>query len=81
MVMMFIIIGVIFFFLLGSFLMKKVDDFLEENKKYMMKKNRLPEPDFIVLSSELSDTEMVNEIHKYRKNHKNAQLILKEYHS
>ena len=68
-------ISVLSVFVSGFFIMKKLDKFLDENRKDI-KIEEKKEPSYIMLTNEMSDEEITDEIHRFRETHENIQIIL-----
>ena len=71
-----IVIVLLGFFVLGSFLMGRVDRFLEENRKSIAKEQEKQEPACVCLSDNLTEEEMLEEIRRFRKTHKETVVLL-----
>lgn len=76
-----IIVSVLVAFLFGSFLMKRVDDFLDENRKYMARRDESSTPDFVVLSDDVSEKEVMDEVERFRKDKKKDRIVFTKTHS
>ncbi len=63
-------------FVLGYLLIKRVDKFIDENRKAITKREEVKEPSFVMLETELSDDEIKMEIDKFRKNHNKTLIFL-----
>lgn len=61
---------------LGFFLMKRLDAYLGRNRDRAEKTAEAKEPSCVMLSSELSREELLNEIERFSKSHKNTRIIL-----
>lgn len=72
-ILIIVILGV---FVCGFFLMKKLDKFLEENRKSIQKESEKREPSCVMLTEELSDEEVVEEVLRYRSKHEGARIML-----
>ncbi len=71
-----LIIAILSVFLFGYFLMVKLDKFLVENRKAIEKENEKKEPSCVMLTENLSEKEIVEEIQRFRNNHEGARVIL-----
>lgn len=58
------------------FLMRKLDRFLSENRKSIEEKSGKTEPSRIMLTNDLSDEEILNEIRQFCVKHKNARIVI-----
>ena len=63
-------------FVFGYFLMARLDQFLEENRKAIEKEEEKKEPSCVMLTEEMSDEEIVEEVQKFRETHKGTRVIL-----
>lgn len=70
------IIAVLSVFVYGYFLMAKLDQFLEENHKAITKENEKREPTCVMLSKELSEDEIVEEVRRFRRKHESIRIML-----
>lgn len=66
------------FFLFGFYIMKKVDQFIYENEKRVNEEMKMREPSSVKISGDMSLIEIDREIDKFRQNHPNFEIILKE---
>ena len=73
-----LIVAVIPFFLFGFYIMKKVDQFIYENEKRVNEEMKMREPSSVKISGDMSLIEIDREIDKFRQNHPNFEIILKE---
>ena len=60
----------------GYLLMVRLDRFLNENRKTIEAEDDKEEPARILLTDELSDEEIADEVRKFRKSHKSARVVL-----
>ena len=60
------------------FLMGRLDRFLDENRKALLKENESREPSEILLPQGLSDSEILSEIHRFREKHGTVDIILSD---
>ena len=61
-----LIVSLLGIFAFGFYLMSRLDRFLEENRKALLKENESCEPSEILLPPGLSDSEILSEIHRFR---------------
>lgn len=71
-----LIISVLGVFVFGYFLMARLDKFLEENRKAIEKEEEKKEPSCVMLTEEMSDEDIVEEVKKFRETHKGTRIIL-----
>ena len=71
-----LIVSLLGIFAFGFYLMSRLDRFLEENRKALLKENESCEPSEILLPPGLSDSEILSEIHRFRETHGNVNIIL-----
>ena len=60
------------------YLMSRLDRFLEENRKALLKENESREPSEILLPQGLSESEILCEIRRFRETHGNVDIILSD---
>lgn len=73
-----LIVSLLGVFIFGFFLMGRLDRFLDENRKALLKENETREPSEILLPQGLSDSEILSEIHRFRETHGTVDIILSD---
>ena len=73
-----LIVSLLAVFVFGFFLMGRLDRFLDENRKALLKENETREPSEILLPQGLSDSEILSEIHRFRETHGTVDIILSD---
>ncbi len=73
-----LIVSLLGIFAFGFYLMGRLDRFLEENRKALLKENESCEPSEILLPQGLSDSEILSEIHRFRETHGTVDIILSD---
>ena len=73
-----LIVSLLGVFAFGFFLMGRLDRFLDENRKALLKENETREPSEILLPQGLSDSEILSEIHRFREKHGTVDIILSD---
>lgn len=73
-----LIVSLLGIFAFGFYLMSRLDRFLEENRKALLKKNESREPSEVLLPHGLSDSEVLSEIHRFRETNGNVDIILSD---
>lgn len=73
-----LIVSLLAVFVFGFFLMGRLDRFLEENRKALLKENKSCEPSEILLPQGLSDSEILSAIHRFRETHGTVDIILSD---
>lgn len=73
-----LIVSLLGVFAFGFFLMGRLDRFLDENRKALLKENESREPSEILLPQGLSDSEILSEIHRFRETHGTVDIILSD---
>ena len=73
-----LIVSLLGVFVFGFFLMGRLDRFLDENRKALLKENESREPSEILLPQGLSDSEILSEIHRFRDTHGTVDIILSD---
>ena len=71
-----LVLAVLLLFGYVYFLMRKLDRFLSENRKSIEEKSGKTEPSRIMLTNDLSDEEILNEIRQFCVKHKNARIVI-----
>ncbi len=71
-----LILSVLGVFAFGYFVMRKLDKFLDENRKAIEKENEKKEPSCVMLTEEMSDEEIAEEIRRFREKHESARIVL-----
>ncbi len=71
-----LILFVLGVFVLGYFLMARLDKFLDENRKAIEKENEKQEPSRVMLTEEMSNEEIAEEVQRFRKTHESTCIIL-----
>ena len=69
------LLGIVAF---GFYVMCRLDRFLEENRKALLKENESCEPSEVLLPHGLSDSEILSEIRRFRETHGNVDIILSD---
>lgn len=73
-----LIVSLLGIFAFGFYIMCRLDRFLEENRKALLKENESCEPSEVLLPHGLSDSEILSEIHRFRKTHGKVDIILSD---
>ena len=73
-----LIVSLLAVFVFGFYLMSRLDRFLEENRKALLKENESCEPSEILLPQGLSESEILCEIRRFRETHGNVDIILSD---
>lgn len=68
--------AVLAFFAFGYFLMERIDRFLCENQRAIQNEKSDSKSSQILLSSDLTDDEILKEIHGFKKNHSKTGILL-----
>ncbi len=71
-----LIIAVLGVFVFGYFLMARLDKLLDENRKAIEKENEKKEPSCVMLTEELTDEEITEEIRRFRSKHEGTRIML-----
>ena len=67
------VLGVMIF---GFFVMKRLDKFLDENRKRIEQEEKEKEPSCVMLTTDMTDEELINNIRTYEKNRGDAYITL-----
>ena len=73
-----LIVSLLGIFAFGFYLMSRLDRFLEENRKALLKENESCEPSEVLLPHGLSESEILCEIHRFREKHEKVDIILSD---
>ena len=73
-----LIVSLLGIFAFGFYLMSRLDRFLEENRKALLRENGSCEPSEVLLPQGLSDSEILSKIHRFRETHGNVDIILSD---
>ena len=73
-----LIVSLLGIFAFGFYIMCRLDRFLEENRKALLKENEFREPSEILLPQGLSESEILCEIRRFRETHRNVDIILSD---
>ena len=71
-----LIIAVLGVFVFGYFLMARLDKFLGENRKAIEKESEKKDPSCVMLTEELTDEEITEEIRRFKSKHKGTRIML-----
>ena len=67
------VLGVMVF---GFFVMKRLDKFLDENRKRMEQEEKEKEPSCVMLTTDMTDEELIKNIRTYEKRRGDAYITL-----
>jgi hypothetical protein len=73
-----LIVSLLAVFVFGFYLMSRLDRFLEENRKELLKENESCEPSEVLLPHGLSDSEILSEIRRFQETHGTVDIILSD---
>ena len=73
-----LIVSLLGIFAFGFYLMSRLDRFLEENRKALLKENEFREPSEILLPQGLSESEILFKVRRFRETHGNVDIILSD---
>lgn len=76
---MILILCVLVCFAFGSFLMTRLDKFLNENYETIEKESEKRVPDYIMLTEEMTDDEIVQEVKRFRKLHEGSSVVIYDF--
>ncbi len=71
-----LVIAVLGVMVLGFFIMKRLDRFLDENRNHIEQEKKKKEPSCVMLTTDMTDKELVEQIRIYEKKHGNAYITL-----
>ena len=67
------VLGVMVF---GFFVMKRLDKFLDENRKHIEQEEKEKEPSCVMLTTDMTDEELIKNIRTYEKQRGDAYITL-----
>jgi hypothetical protein len=73
-----LIVSLLAVFVFGFYFMSRLDRFLEENRKALLKENESCEPSEVLLPHGLSDSEILSEIRRFQETHGTVDIILSD---
>lgn len=73
-----LIVSLLGIFAFGFYVMCRLDRFLEENRKALLKENESCDPSEVLLPHGLSDSEILSEIRRFRETHGTIDIILSD---
>ena len=73
-----LIVSLLGIFAFGFYIISRLDRFLGENRKALLKESESREPSEILLPHGLSDSEILSEIRRFRETHENVDIILSD---
>ena len=73
-----LIVSLLGIFAFGFYLMSRLDRFLEENRKALLKENESCEPSEVLLPHGLPDSEILSKIRRFRETHGTINIILSD---
>ena len=73
-----LIVSLLAVFAFGFYLMSRLDRFLEENRKALLKENESCEPSEVLLPHGLSDSEILSAIRRCQETHGTVDIILSD---
>lgn len=71
-----LIIAILGAFVYGYFLMAKLDKFLDKNRKAIEREIEKKEPSCVMLTEEMSEEEIAEEVRHFRDKHKGTRVVL-----
>ncbi|MBR7117719.1 MAG: hypothetical protein IKC87_08435 [Clostridia bacterium] len=71
-----LIVSVFGVMVFGFFVMKSFDKFLDENRKRIKQDKKEKEPSCVMLTTDLTDEELIKNIRTYEKQHGDAHITL-----
>ena len=71
-----LVVSVLTVMVFGFFIMKRLDKFLDENRKRIEQKKKEKTPSCVMLTTDMTDEELVKNIRTYEKQHGDAYITL-----
>ncbi len=60
----------------GFFIMKRLDKFFDENRKRIEQEEKKKEPRYVMLTTDMTDEELIERIRTYEKKHGDAHVTI-----
>ena len=73
---MILVVAVLGVMIFGFFVMKRLDKFLDENRKRIEQEEKKKEPSCVMLTTDMTDEELIENIRTYEKQHGDAHITL-----
>ena len=71
-----LVVSVLTVMVFGFFIMKRLDKFLDENRKRIEQNKKEKAPSCVMLTTDMTDEELVKNIRTYEKQHGDAYITL-----
>ncbi len=71
-----LVVAVLGVMVLGFFVMKRLDKFLDENRKRIEQEEKEKEPSCVMLTTDMTDEELIKNIRTYEKQRGDAYITL-----
>lgn len=71
-----LVLSVLGVFGYGYFLMTRLDQFLDENREAIERESEKKAPSRVMLTEDMSDEEIAEEVRRFREKHKSARIVL-----
>ncbi len=71
-----LVISVLGVMVFGFFIMKRLDKYLDENKKRIEQEEKKKEPRCVMLTTDMTDEELIERIRTYEKKHGDAHIAV-----
>ena len=71
-----LVVSVLAAVVFGFFVMKRLDKFLDENRKRIEQAEEKKEPSCVMLTTDMTDEELIKNIRTYQKQHGDAYISL-----
>ena len=73
---MILVVAVLGVMVFGFFVMKRLDKFLDENRKHIEQEEKDKEPSCVMLTTDMTDEELIKNIRTYEKQRGDAYITL-----
>ena len=73
---MILVVAVLGVMVFGFFVMKRLDKFLDENRKRIEQEEKEKEPSCVMLTTDMTDEELIKNIRTYKKQRGDAYITL-----
>ena len=71
-----LVVAVLVVMVFGFFVMKRLDKFLDENRKRIEQEEKEKEPSYVMLTTDMTDEELIKNIRTYEKQRGDAYITL-----
>ena len=73
-----LLVAIVGIAILGYLIMGRLDDFFIQNYQSIEQENEVQEPSHIMLTDELSEEEILEEIRRFKQKHKTTRIYIRD---